>query len=273
MVDEQNDIMIIDFGLCLRIPFEDPSNRSAVTDVSANTSRRLIKTQGQCGRLEYMAPEIASRSNFDGFAIDLWAAGIVLFELLVGKKPFTISDPVDSNFQAISVEGNLAGLLRAKGKELHDSAAELLQGMLWRDPAMRLTLSQIVHHPWLQGLHEEGGTIAVSTEGTTVDTRWFINNKSLDDVDDTNANFLLTGSLDLCSTMDSDASLDAPTSVSSEAASSDMASQKQLSKSDYQRESEFYTLSKCSTSKKRYWWVLSFKRLKLWITRKAASQM
>jgi len=232
MVDQQDNISIIDFGLCLRVPFTDPSNRGFVTDVSANTSRRLMKTQGQCGHLESMAPEISMRSDsFDGFATDLWAAGIVLFELLIGKKPFTMPDPVDINFQTISVEGNLDLLLQAKGIELDPTAVKLLQGMMWCDPAKRLTLSQIVNHPWVQG---KGKRAMPSVEEDGVDNRWFINNKSIDDMDGDGAkkstHSIITGLMRSTPSNDGDAS----TSFSSDAASQALLSQASYDDSSHQ---------------------------------------
>jgi len=94
IVDEYGNLRIVDFGLCLRVPFADPINRHLVTDVSAGTSRRLMKGQGQAGKWAYMSPEVALKAEaFDGFAVDLWSAGILLFEILVGKSklPFYVS--------------------------------------------------------------------------------------------------------------------------------------------------------------------------------------
>jgi serine/threonine protein kinase len=72
--------MIIDMGMCLRIPYNDQSKPSAVTDVTRGSVRRLMKPQGVCGKHNYMSPEIfANTDSFDGFAIDLWAAGVILY--------------------------------------------------------------------------------------------------------------------------------------------------------------------------------------------------
>jgi serine/threonine protein kinase len=52
--------MIIDFGMCLRVPYNDPRNPSAVTDVTRGTiHRRLMRPQGVCGKHNYMV-----RSSF-----------------------------------------------------------------------------------------------------------------------------------------------------------------------------------------------------------------
>eukprot|EP01082_Thalassiosira_pseudonana_P001811 g1367.t1 g1367 contig10:1937414-1939577(-) len=181
MVDERDNIRIIDLGLCLRVPYADPNNRNLVTDVSANTMRRLMKAQGQGGKWEYMSPEVAMRHDvFDGFAIDLWAVGIVLFEFLVGKKPFAMPDVVDQNFQTISINGDLKELLRLKQIPVDNEAIDLLQNMLWCDPSKRLTLAEVVNHPWVQRGEGKRKKMLTSVEDAMT-SKWFIENNPLDD--------------------------------------------------------------------------------------------
>ena len=71
-----NHCLIIDMGMCLRVPYHSPGdNEGRATDVEHGTDRRLIVPMGTCGKKNYMSPEIyANRDNFDGFAVDLWSA-------------------------------------------------------------------------------------------------------------------------------------------------------------------------------------------------------
>ena len=46
--------MIIDFGMCLRVPYNDPATPGSPTDVTRGTTRRLIRPQGVCGKHNYM---------------------------------------------------------------------------------------------------------------------------------------------------------------------------------------------------------------------------
>lgn len=183
MIDDKDRVQIIDFGLCLRVPYVDPNNRNLVTDVSGNTARRLIKAQGQGGKWAYMCPEVAMRQDCDGFAIDLWSVGIILFEFLIGKKPFAMPDQSDSNFYMISIEGNLEGLLRMKGISLDREACDLLQKMLQSDPSKRLTLAEVAAHPWVsRGYKESKPKPALSSVEETYNC-WFIQNNAIDDND------------------------------------------------------------------------------------------
>jgi len=71
-----NHCLIIDMGMCLRVPYHSPGdNEGRATDVDHGTDRRLIVPMGTCGKKNYMSPEIyANKDNFDGFAVDLWSA-------------------------------------------------------------------------------------------------------------------------------------------------------------------------------------------------------
>lgn len=41
-----------------------------------------------CGTYDYMAPEMLHNNPHD-YRVDIWALGILLYELLHGKAPFT----------------------------------------------------------------------------------------------------------------------------------------------------------------------------------------
>ena len=148
MVDENDRLVLTDLGMALRVPYTDPSNMGCVTDVSEGAERRLIQAQGQGGKLMYLAPEIVASDDFDGFAIDLWASGVVLFVLLVGLAPFKWAHASDKRYAKIS-RGNLRELMNGLKIPISEEACDLLQNMFWRDPRKRLTLAQVMQHPWV----------------------------------------------------------------------------------------------------------------------------
>jgi len=41
-----------------------------------------------CGTERYMAPEILLKKEYDGKSVDIFAAGIVLFNMCLGHSPF-----------------------------------------------------------------------------------------------------------------------------------------------------------------------------------------
>lgn len=155
LVDQNTRALVIDLGMCLRVPFNPPPNPpgydgvGASSDVSANTMRRLICPQGQCGKPNYISPEVLqSTEPFDGFAIDIWASAIVLFIMLVGLPPFEWASNDDPRFRLIT-RGGLEQLIQQWQRPISPEAIDLLQSMLREDPAHRLSLFEIMHHPWV----------------------------------------------------------------------------------------------------------------------------
>ena len=90
MVHDGN-VYIIDLGMCLRIPSlhddHDDNGHDIVNDSIRYhpDERALIAPQTVCGKWYYLSPEVClSEEPFDGPAVDLWAAGVILFIMLTG---------------------------------------------------------------------------------------------------------------------------------------------------------------------------------------------
>jgi len=148
LVDTDN-CLIIDMGMCLYVPYNDPVRQGSVTDATRGTGRRLMRPQGTCGKHNYMSPEIFSNTAaFDGFAIDLWAAGVILYIMLTGFPPYDNASQADQKFDII-VQGNLVRQLEDWGIKLSRDAGDLLQSMLQLNPSDRLTLAEVMSHPWI----------------------------------------------------------------------------------------------------------------------------
>ncbi len=76
-------VRILDFGLA----------KPAVGPTGEDSSSTKLTTGIVVGTPNYMAPEQIKGGAVDG-RTDLYAVGVVLFELLTGHKPFTADDPV-----------------------------------------------------------------------------------------------------------------------------------------------------------------------------------
>lgn len=93
------------------------------------------------GTALFAAPEMCTGEDFHGRQVDVWACGVTLHFFLLGRPPFDAP-----NILAIY------DVIQEAALELPDSlpaaAADLLRGLLSKDPAARLTLQQAGAHPW-----------------------------------------------------------------------------------------------------------------------------
>jgi len=146
---DTNNCLIIDMGMCLYVPYNDPMRKGNLTDATRGTARRLMRPQGVCGKMNYMSPEIfANTAPFDGFSIDVWAAGVILYIMLTGFPPYDQASRADQKFDII-VRGDLVRQLEDWGINLSQDAGDLLQSMLQLDPRDRLNLAEVMSHPWV----------------------------------------------------------------------------------------------------------------------------
>jgi len=158
MIDRQTDCVVIDMGMCLRVPYTTTQpGANVVMDIfeaiemariqGSAPLRCRITPQGPCGKYPYMSPEIyRNRDNFDGEAIDVWTCGTILFCLFTGIRPYELPHPSDRQY--IWVTRRLPRLLQDWGIQLSDEGLHLLRNMLQVLPRLRLTLDEIENHPW-----------------------------------------------------------------------------------------------------------------------------
>jgi len=70
LTKETENVKIIDFGFATQV------------------GSRETKLKAFCGTPSYMAPELIRGEGYSGFAVDVWALGVVVFALLCGSLPF-----------------------------------------------------------------------------------------------------------------------------------------------------------------------------------------
>ena len=94
-----------------------------------------------CGSPCSASPEMLSGESYNGFKIDIWASGIILFAMLCGFLPFDHKDN-DKLFLKI---------LECKiqyPKSLSKMAKDLLKKILVPDPNKRISIPEIKKHPF-----------------------------------------------------------------------------------------------------------------------------
>lgn len=156
LIGSDQTLMITGFGRALRVPYSDGRNYGGVSDVSEGACRRLIHIRNSSrSEVPHRDPATASDS-VDGFAADLWSVGVLLSMFVLGEAPFSSPRSSDAVYQQIN-KGNLDEVIRDRyeGHDVSRELSNLLQHMLWRDPKKRLTLAEVLRHPWITGEQRE----------------------------------------------------------------------------------------------------------------------
>ncbi|KAK7070424.1 hypothetical protein SK128_005319, partial [Halocaridina rubra] len=125
LLDDDQNLKLIDFGLC--------------ANPTGGLDQRLATC---CGSPAYAAPELVSGRQYLGAEADIWSMGVLLYALLCGFLPFD-----DENLGALYRKIQ-AGVYE-KPDWLTPGSRELLSFMLQVDPKRRITVTQLLTHPWV----------------------------------------------------------------------------------------------------------------------------
>ena len=132
LLDRNNNVKLCDFGWC--------------TKISENQKRKTF-----CGTIEYMSPEIISNENYDK-CVDIWALGILLYEMLHGFSPFK-SKNVKLNYEQLKEEifNNIenGSYVIYKEKELSKECVSLIRKLLEKNDEERINVKEIFPQPWV----------------------------------------------------------------------------------------------------------------------------
>jgi len=147
LIDERHNIKLVDFGLC---SFYRETNQlstdptAAIQDISntdgSNTQQNAILNT-QCGSPHYAAPEVLLGLGYDGPAADIWSFGVLLYAMVTGSLPFT------ARLIPQLVQKIVAGVYRMPSF-LSPLCKHLLSGILRVNPRDRMSIEEIINHPW-----------------------------------------------------------------------------------------------------------------------------
>ncbi|KAL3132788.1 hypothetical protein ABBQ38_006715 [Trebouxia sp. C0009 RCD-2024] len=111
-----------------------------------------------CGTPEYVAPEVLLYNKYAGKMADIWSCGILLYCMLTGCFPFRRQEDEGLEVQAV-LQKMLPRILKAdyqKPQGLTDDCYDILSRLLEVDPDKRITVQQILKHPWFTQDMPEG---------------------------------------------------------------------------------------------------------------------
>ena len=93
-----------------------------------------------CGTPEYLSPEMVKKEGHNEM-VDIWALGVLMFEFLAGYAPFTGSHQKE-------LYTNIKKLKISWPVDFPPLAKNLITKILKLNPTERLSLEEILDHPW-----------------------------------------------------------------------------------------------------------------------------
>eukprot|EP00930_Biecheleria_cincta_P026660 TRINITY_DN18758_c0_g1_i1.p1 TRINITY_DN18758_c0_g1~~TRINITY_DN18758_c0_g1_i1.p1 ORF type:complete len:672 (-),score=111.72 TRINITY_DN18758_c0_g1_i1:86-2101(-) len=109
-----------------------------------------------CGTLAYMAPEVLLNEGH-GLPVDLWALGVLLYELLSGHTPFCVGNGSPDVFKH-----NVEKAEYPFPPWFTNEVCHLVHVLLQRQPSHRWPTQQVLGHAWLErhfSLVKRSGTV------------------------------------------------------------------------------------------------------------------
>eukprot|EP01046_Picozoa_sp_COSAG06_P047509 COSAG06_NODE_6924_length_2713_cov_16.993879_2_plen_706_part_01 len=125
-LDEHMNLKIGDFGLAAQILYDGERKKTI------------------CGTPNYIVPEILSGNAGHSFEVDIWAYGVIMYTLLVGKPPFETTD-VKLTYRQIK-----ANSYTFPDRMVGRDARDLITRILHPSPDSRPTLPMIRRHNFFQ---------------------------------------------------------------------------------------------------------------------------
>lgn len=123
LLDENHNIRLIDFGL------------SSIHDKNS-----LMKTQ--CGSIYYAAPELILGVEYTN-KVDVWSSGVLLYLMLTGGFPFKETNASVLAQKIVSQDVEFPSNISLQAKDL-------IMRMLTRQPRDRISVDEILEHPWVR---------------------------------------------------------------------------------------------------------------------------
>jgi len=111
---------------------------------------KVGKLSTQVGTESYMAPEIHLGLDYNGATVDLFSAAIILFVMVTGAPPFEFATPQDDFYKCICTNKHKTfWISHLQDCNMSKEFISLMNTMLAFDPNQRLSIGEIIQHPWM----------------------------------------------------------------------------------------------------------------------------
>ena len=99
-----------------------------------------------------MAPEVSDfKGSYNGYKVDVYSLGVCLFGMIAGQLPFKENneESTSSSDKEMKLNRTLLNMPSEQWDSLSYHLKDLLKGMLEKDPMKRISMSDVVNHPWI----------------------------------------------------------------------------------------------------------------------------
>lgn len=110
-----------------------------------------------CGTPDYVAPEVITAEGTYDSSVDMWSIGVITYVLLCGFSPFLSSTQHGLFDKIVRVEYDFPD---PEWTNISESAKSFIRGLLIKDGSKRMTATQCLNHPWLNGDSGSTGALA-----------------------------------------------------------------------------------------------------------------
>eukprot|EP00755_Sulcionema_specki_P022732 Sspe_Gene.77220::Locus_48238_Transcript_1_1_Confidence_1.000_Length_1655::g.77220::m.77220/K04456/AKT; RAC serine/threonine-protein kinase len=124
----------------------DAEGHIVLTDMGhARSLSTASRAETFCGTTEYLAPEVCKTEGHT-HAVDLWALGVLLFEMLTGQLPFDGENQVDICENIMLAEPQFP-------PTIDPDAQNLISQLLRKDPQSRPSAADLRKHPFFASIN------------------------------------------------------------------------------------------------------------------------
>ncbi|WIA40877.1 hypothetical protein OEZ86_004542 [Tetradesmus obliquus] len=148
-----------------------------VADFGLAVNLREERAVTRVGTLDYMAPEVLRcplkrqpgdnkdrPELFYSQAVDVWAVGVLSYELLTGRAPFSATGASDS-----AIEAAIHCAAPAFPSRMSEPASSFIAAALHKQPEKRPSILAMLQHPWIRSFQRSNSNDRCGDTGVTLE--------------------------------------------------------------------------------------------------------
>jgi serine/threonine protein kinase len=143
---------------------------------SVQLTEEMPKRLTTCGTFEYMSPELINEEAYD-YSIDIWALGVLLYELLHGKTPFSSANHSNENDFEEIFKNVMKNNIKIKDS-VSNNCKKLILKFLKKNPEERININDVENDNWFKEYNED------DNENLENNNNNFNSNGNLNEIDD-----------------------------------------------------------------------------------------